>query len=81
MCKLRIYFRWTNDCWIHALSHDVLIVTVTISNKKKAEVSHKNTLTTLVPSIVIVDVLHHYLMFEYEQLKVPHVRVSAIFTH
>lgn len=67
-------------CWIHALSHNVLIVNVTISNKK-AEVSHKNILPTLVPSIVIVVLLHHYLMFEYEQLKVPHVRVSVIFAH
>lgn len=66
------------ECWIHALSPDVLIISVTISNKK-AEVSHKNILTTLVASIVSVVLLPHYLMFEYEQLKVPHVRVSVIF--
>lgn len=68
------------ECWIHALTHDVLIVSVTISNKK-AEVSHKIILTALVVSIAIVDLLRHYLMFEYEQVKVPHVRVSAIFAY
>lgn len=53
-----------------------------ISNKK-AEVTYKNILTNLVPGIVVIIVVLscHYLMFEYERHKAPHIRVSAIFAH
>lgn len=43
----------------------------------------ENILTNLLPGAVVVTVVLscRHFTFEYEQLKAPHIRASAIFAH